>query len=589
MEKIERLDYYIQVKAKHQDQLKEAKSRYRMFSIARLVAFLFVALSLYFIPILQVKLGLALVGAILFLYFVNRSLDAKYQRDKLLLFIEQDNFEIAAAKGDWTNFDDGKEFKDGKHAFSRDMDLFGPKSFFQLVNRTGLYAAKQQLAKDLAYGTSDIDLANAAIEELSKNIDWSRNFVIESMLHSKDIKGYAPLEKVKDLPQSSMYQKLMKWGVPIISFGVILAVYFDLLAVSFISYMILVNLALVGQKLKESNKVIFPLIERINQVKALHYQVGQLSRLDFQNPKFKQYCDDLLAANGAMEAFGELAKIQKRMEFRQNLLVGFALNVMLGWDFHVHGMFDKWNTKYGEQIAIWENKLAQIEAWISGAIYKFNYPTGRFTEFEETDFQITQLGHPFVAESKMITNDFHLAGQEHFLIITGPNMAGKSTYLRSVGLAILCANAGWPILANSCKMPRMKLFSSMRTSDDLTIESSYFHAELSRLRFIMDEIEKGGKVFIILDEILKGTNSKDKEIGSAKFLQKLKRLDAFGIIATHDLSLTNLASSESGFRNMYFDSTIVNDELDFTYKLNAGVCQNMNASFLLRKMNLVDE
>ena len=168
-------------------------------------------------------------------------------------------------------------------------------------------------------------------------------------------------------------------------------------------------------------------------------------------------------------------------------------------------------------------------------------------------------------------------------------MAGKSTYLRSLGLTFVFSNAGFPVLAKSCKIPKLKLFSSMRTSDDLTVESSYFHAELIRLRFIMDAIENGENIFIILDEILKGTNSKDKEIGSARFLQKLKRLNARGIIATHDLSLCDLANNDSTFRNMCFDSIIEGENLSFDYRINEGVCKNMNASFLLKQMKLVDE
>ncbi|EPB65923.1 dephospho-CoA kinase [Ancylostoma ceylanicum] len=163
-------------------------------------------------------------------------------------------------------------------------------------------------------------------------------------------------------------------------------------------------------------------------------------------------------------------------------------------------------------------------------------------------------------------------------------MAGKSTYLRSVGLAIISANAGFPVLAASCSIPEIQLYSSMRTSDDLSVESSYFHAELTRLRFIMDAIESGKKVFVILDEILKGTNSRDKEIGSAGFLDKLRKIGAKGIIATHDLSLTELALKTPSFRNVYFDSTIDGEELYFDYKVREGVCQNMNASFLLKKM-----
>jgi DNA mismatch repair ATPase MutS len=168
-------------------------------------------------------------------------------------------------------------------------------------------------------------------------------------------------------------------------------------------------------------------------------------------------------------------------------------------------------------------------------------------------------------------------------------MAGKSTYLRGLGLTFVFSNAGFPVIAKSCKIPNLKLFSSMRTSDDLTVESSYFHAELVRLRFIMDAIERGEKIFIILDEILKGTNSKDKEIGSARFLQKLKRLNSKGIIATHDLSLCELATNDATFKNMCFDSIIEGDNLSFNYKINEGVCKNMNASFLLKQMKLVDE
>ena len=127
----------------------------------------------------------------------------------------------------------------------------------------------------------------------------------------------------------------------------------------------------------------------------------------------------------------------------------------------------------------------------------------------------------------------------------------------------------------------------MRTTDDLSDESSYFHAELIRLRFIMDAIERGENIFIILDEILKGTNSKDKEKGSTQFLEKLVGINAKGIIATHDLKLTELAEQKEAIFNLYFDTTIEGDEIDFDYKLRAGVAKNMNASFLLEKMKLV--
>ncbi len=166
-------------------------------------------------------------------------------------------------------------------------------------------------------------------------------------------------------------------------------------------------------------------------------------------------------------------------------------------------------------------------------------------------------------------------------------MAGKSTFLRSVGVNLMLAKAGFPVMAKAFQFPDVLLYSSMRTSDDLNAETSYFHAELLRLRFITDAIEKRNEsVFIVLDEILKGTNSKDKEEGSALFLKKLCDLGAKGIIATHDLKLTELSNSDQRLVNLYFDSTISGDEMNFDYKIRAGVAQNMNASFLLKRMGL---
>jgi len=314
------------------------------------------------------------------------------------------------------------------------------------------------------------------------------------------------------------------------------------------------------------------------------------SQVTIDSEQFKKTRDTLFSDQvNLLNSLTQLEKIQGRMDVRMNLIVGTVLNFFLAWDYQVLYQWEKWRVGNESQLGSWETQLAQLEVWISGAIYKINFPETIFAKFSENqEMKISGLGHPFVIKEKRVLNDVSLNSDENFMIITGPNMAGKSTYLRSLGLANICANAGFPILAESCEMVKLKLYSSMRTSDDLTVESSYFHAELTRLRFIMDAIERGENVFIILDEILKGTNSKDKEIGSAKFLQKLQRLNAKGVIATHDLSLCNLSNDNKAFKNMFFDSTITGDVLSFDYKIRPGICQNMNASFLLKQMKLVD-
>jgi DNA mismatch repair ATPase MutS len=274
------------------------------------------------------------------------------------------------------------------------------------------------------------------------------------------------------------------------------------------------------------------------------------------------------------------------------VLVALLLNFFLAWDFYLLLKLEKWKNKYGDHLPAWESIVYEIEVLISAATFRYNHSA--FTSYAEliepnnSKIECIGLGHPLIESQKRVNNNYVMNEEEQFSIITGPNMAGKSTFLRSVAINLILAKAGFPVMAEKFIFPNLRLYSSMRTSDDLTDESSYFHAELIRLRFIADAIERGEKVFIILDEILKGTNSKDKEEGSAKFLSKLIQLNAKGIIATHDLKLTELAERNKSLKNIYFDTTISGDEISFDYTIRDGVAKNMNASFLLRKMGLSD-
>ena len=204
---------------------------------------------------------------------------------------------------------------------------------------------------------------------------------------------------------------------------------------------------------------------------------------------------------------------------------------------------------------------------------------------QDTILQAKGLGHPLLDPKKRVDNDITI-NDEEFFIITGANMAGKSTFLRTIALQIVMSNIGLPICAQSCTYQPIKLISSMRTSDSLSDDASYFFSELTQLKHIVDRLEND-EYFIILDEILKGTNSKDKAAGSKKFVEKLTRAEATGIIATHDLSLCEISSELPQVKNKFFDAQIINDELYFDYTFKEGICQNMNASFLLKKMGIV--
>jgi hypothetical protein len=568
----------------------KAKRSYQLIGTFRLVSFLLAFSSLYFFwgsSISFIGFGVFFIS---FLILVNLSVNAKYQRDKWKKLIEINEEEINVLNGYWLHFEEGNEFKNAQHAYALDMDLFGKKSIYQLFNRTVSRKGSNLLAHQLMYGTENQALANEAIETFSKEQDWCQEFLSEGLVFDKTELDRS-FEKITSIESREMKEAfLMRFAVPILSIAATVLVSFELISGTVFSFYIVFILGLIGKNFSKVNVITSQVTSYASQVKMQQRQLALYKKLQL-NPGLLSKSQEALFNDdqNLVQSLKKLEKIQNRMDFRMNLLVGTVLNFYLAWDYHVIHQWNQWKNENQNNLGKWEKQLAQLEVWISGAVYRFNFPETCYAKFSEQDaIKITKLGHPFVQSQKRVSNNVEMNEENHFLIITGPNMAGKSTYLRSLGLAFICANAGFPILAKSCEIPQMSLYSSMRTTDDLTVESSYFHAELTRLRFIMDAIERGEKVFIILDEILKGTNSKDKEIGSAKFLEKLQSLNAKGVIATHDLSLCNLATNNIAYKNWYFDSTIENNELSFDYKIREGVCQNMNASFLLKKMKLVD-
>ncbi|MBC9813390.1 hypothetical protein H9Y05_13005 [Crocinitomicaceae bacterium CZZ-1] len=582
-------DFYTKQIELHTGRLEQAKRKHRFYTFARLFSFLLIVLSWYLIGWGTVLLAVVTAETALFIYLVNKWLDAKLEKEKEELYIALNESELKLLKGNWSDFPDGSEFKSAQHPYANDMDLFGPKSVFQYINRTVLPTGTKRLAETLAIGAKDKQMNQQMMRELSDNMTWSQQFVVESKVFLKHEERQQTLQALTTAEFGGNSVNILRWILPAIAITSIVLYNLNLMASSQLMLTGLLVLGIVGTRLKQTNKWMHLVGNRSEKINALYKQLELFQQLDLSSDEGKKYKELLFGKTGMYQGLQELITIRKRAEYRMNVLVGVLLNYLFAWDFHLLVKSKKWHDKYATELEVWEAYMAEIEVWISGAIYRFNRGTTCFSEQDtDGDFAINSLGHPFVAAEKQICNDFTLRREEAFLIITGPNMAGKSTYLRSVGLAIISANAGFPVLAKTCKIPDMQLYSSMRTSDDLTVESSYFHAELTRLRFIMDAIESGKQVFVILDEILKGTNSKDKEIGSAGFLQKLNKIGAKGIIATHDLSLTDLAGQNAAFRNVYFDSTIEGEELYFDYKIRDGVCKNMNASFLLRKMKLVD-
>ncbi|MGE5943897.1 MAG: MutS-related protein, partial [Flavobacteriales bacterium] len=285
--------------------------------------------------------------------------------------------------------------------------------------------------------------------------------------------------------------------------------------------------------------------------------------------------------------FTELSKSLDALDNRNNLISAiFGNGLFLSYIKNSYRI-EQWINQHADKVADWFEVVSFFDAYNSLGTFTFNHPEFVFPEIIEkgTVIKAENLGHPLLKKEKRVDSDVTI-NNEQFFIVTGANMAGKSTFLRTVSLHIVMANVGLPVCAKSSSYSPVKLITSMRTSDSLTDDSSYFFSELTRLKYIVDTIQLE-PYFIVLDEILKGTNSTDKAIGSRKFVEKLVASHATGIIATHDLSLCEIEKELDEVKNYYFDAEIINDELYFDYKLKEGICKNMNASFLLKKMNIV--
>ncbi len=561
----------------------QLKKKHRLWTLLRIVVFLMIPLIFFIFPYQPFLLLIALGFIVLFFWIVNKWVDSKRAiqiEDNHLLLC---NNELNGLNGDWSSFGDGSEYADGTHPFSYDMDVFGKKGLFTYLNRTVTKQGERKLADVLQNGTSDTADFNQNIAFLKNEMEWVHEFIATSQEDQPECNEKLLNEILPEVTESANWSKIFRWIIPVVSITTLLYTSFgDFSSSKFL--LILVALFIFSRV--KSGKVHLWMLHLDNEryrIQALKAQMESLRKLAGTHENAKSlYREDLY------ELVTELNKIQVYTSYRMNAVANFIINSFFGWDAYLMARIKLFNDKHFVNIQQLEKHLATVEVWISGAKFAYNNPSHTFAEWTDGSFQMEELAHPFVTLKHRVVNGFSLNGEDCAIILTGPNMAGKSTYLRSVGTAILLSNAGFPVLAKKVALPKVALYTSMRTSDDLLANSSYFHAELHRLRFIVDAIESGKKVFFILDEILKGTNSKDKEEGSALFLEKLLSLKAQGIIATHDLSLTNLSNVHSAFKNFYFDSTITGDLLTFDYKIRTGVCQNMNASFLLKQLNLVN-
>ncbi len=572
---------------------KSITKKLSILQLFRLVVFFVTALVVYLTINLQIiPVFFGVFGFFSFTYLVLSFLKTKKHLANIDARIAINETEIEVLQGNFRQLPTGSMFANPMHYFSHDIDLFGKGSFFQYLNRTITFDGKVVLANILtSNGTSNVSDKQKAVQELSEKVHWREDF---SSL-KKEVS--AEEEATKKVAWMGDYTAKLGtfWGMfsrlfSLASLTLIGLMIFGILPFSILLYWYITGLIIAFSQLKKTQA----LYTQASHTKAFFSQYYPLLAL-IEKEKFtatilKEKQQKILTGNiPASKIFKTFSKILDAFDQRNNLVMLLVGNSLFLWDIMQAAKTEKWINTHKKTVVQWFEAVRFFDAQNSLANFTFNHPEYVFPSLKKQEknqiVNAHQLGHPLLATEKRVNNDF-LIDQQQFFIITGANMAGKSTFLRTLSLSMVMANCGLPVCAKSYQYTPIKLITSMRTSDSLSEDESYFYAELKRLKFIVDKI-KNDQYFIILDEILKGTNSKDKATGSKQFVEKLTNSKSTGIIATHDVSLCDLSEEFTTIDTFYFDAEITNDELSFDYKIKKGVCKNMNASFLLKKMEIV--
>lgn len=577
--------------SQHQKSVLERTSVIRWLGLSRLLVFLsLVGFTYFFWGNSQLILVCNAIAIPLFVFLVLRYQKVKYQRALEKALVKTNQTELLVLEGDFHTLPDGKNYANDKHWYSQDIDLFGKGSFYQYLNRTVLKSGSDLLSDVLLSNTiEDIPGKQRAIQELSGQPEWRQHFTAVASLVKTEVNTDTVVAWI------SAYKAFMPKGIRWVSIGfsvlsiVVWILYFqDLVSGYLVFGVFLLGLMITGRFLPKFNQLSGQVTKAQSTFRQYATLLQLLEKSEFQSALLseqkKLVHNDEGSSSGVLQRF---SKLLDAFDQRNNILIGIVANGFFLRDIYIVKGIENWIEEHRLKVPRWFHAIAFFDAYNSLANYAFNHLNHVYPKIvnEGPTLVSKGLAHPLLPKETAVANDITI-GRDEFFIITGANMAGKSTFLRAVGLQLVMANVGLPVCATDVNYRPIKLISSMRTTDSLTDDESYFFSELKRLKHIIDTIADTPH-FIILDEILKGTNSTDKAEGSQKFIEKLLGLQATGLIATHDLSLCAVADSYKMVKNHYFDAQIKNDELFFDYTFKDGICQNMNASFLLKKMGIV--
>ncbi len=589
------MSIYTKIKADHLDDLSQMNRKYTLFGFIRFICILVIVAAIYYyLKLDTIYLWIPAIIALVSLIVVvkkHQQLANKMKFTQTLVDINDD--EISYLNNEKIPFKKGVEFKDHKHNYTHDLDIFGPHSLFQNLNRTGTFVGKQRLAKLFSslLSKEEIEQNQFAVKELAGNIEWRQDVLALARLTNDNQTIFKNLINwSKSRGEISQPLRIASYIMPILVIATgILGFALNNIGIQYIAgFLVVININILFKNLKKLRKELFS-VDKIHEIISSYALIlEKIESEKFESVKLKELKLKLKSRRTfAYEEIHSLSSIFSSLDSVQNIFGAVIVNGISLHHIHVYHKLLTWKNEHAQHISQWMEVIGEIEALNSLANFSYNNPTFCFPKLNsEYNLEFKDLGHPLLDQEVRICNDISF-NPTKFIILTGSNMSGKSTFLRSLGVNMVLAGIGSAICATSANIHPLNIFVSMRLSDSLAENESYFFAEVKRLKQVMEQL-KDQRGFVLLDEILRGTNSDDKRSGTIEVIKKMVEYKAIGSIATHDIEVCKTTDLHPNYLiNKRFETEMVNDELYFDYKIKDGICQNKSAYYLMKKMEII--
>ena len=580
---------------KRKESISELNKTANIITIFKIILFILICYNIHKIYVNHYPLKLILLLVVEVIIFIIASLFHKTTYDQIHKdegIIKIDEANIKRITGQWSDFTDiGEEFMDYDHDYATDLDIVGKNSLFQMINSTGTYYGRRRFVKDLLnpdFSGKDLKKRHDAITELSKNYDLCVETEYDFSLIGVDDDFPSLISQLQD-KKRFIKSKALKLLFKISSIITCITLLYSILTKNTISFIIL-NCLIIFQMLiwvigyLKANSYVGTLKKLAPKINQYDNVINNITKTIFTSDKLDEIEKNLETAKVGV---GKLSKIASNINQRNNGVMCIILNSLLLWDYKNAIDLDNWKQEYSDSVEGWFHALGELESLMSFAnlprvCNNMSLPT--FTE-ENNIIEATNIGHPLIANDKRICNDFTL--DNNIYIISGSNMSGKTTFMRTVGINMVLACAGSYVCANSMSVSKMKIITSMRINDDLNEGISTFYAELKRIKKIIDKSHNNPNTLFLIDEIFRGTNSVDRLKGAEGVLKELCKSHVSGMITTHDLEVCNLEYENHNIINYSFNEHYIDSEIYFDYKLKRGKSLTTNAEFLLKKVGIL--